>query len=119
MKIKWKYLCHTCLAPLDPHYKFAKRWELSLFDEYLHETNLPFELNTIHNLKGVKVCKCCYMNKSMKYNPRIHAMRQTGMIKFNRPKTESITRSEMRLWVEEFHEILEEYKSKTPTFVSW
>ena len=111
MKIKWKYLCHTCLAPLDPRYKFTKRWELGLFDEYLHETNLPFELNTIHNLKGVKVCKCCYMNKSMKYNPRVHAMRQTGVIKFNRPKTESITRDEMKQWVEEFHEIIEGYRS--------
>jgi len=41
----------------------------------------------------------------------MHAMRQTGVIKFNRPKTESITRDEMKQWVEEFHEILEKYRS--------
>lgn len=112
MKIKWKYLCHTCLAPLDPHYKFAKGWELSLFDEYLHETNLPFELNTIHKLMGVSVCKCCYTNGLVKYNPKIHTARQVGLIKFKRPKTQSITREEMKLWVKEFYEILEEYKRK-------
>ena len=112
MKIKWKYLCYRCLAPLDPYYKQGAGWEHNLFDKYLCETNLPFELNNAYLVGNVHVCKCCYMNGPIKFNPRIDALRQIGAIKFDRPKTPSITRNEMKKWIEDFYKILEENKPK-------
>jgi len=112
MKIKWKYLCHFCLAPLSPYYKSVRAWELRLFDMYLRQTVPPFELNNEHNLRGLRVCKCCYMNPPIKYNPRIDSLRQIGAVKLVRPKTFAITRDELQSWVENFYLILEENKPK-------
>jgi hypothetical protein len=52
------------------------------------------------------------MNGPIKFNPRIDALRQIGAIKFDRPKTLSITRNEMKKWIEDFYKILEENKPK-------
>jgi hypothetical protein len=112
MKIKWKYLCHFCLAPLDPYYKNGKGWELRLFDMYLRQTEPPLELNNGYIMGNLRVCKCCFMNGPIKYNPRIDTLRQIGAIKFDRPKTLSITRNELLAWIENFYLILEENKPK-------
>lgn len=90
MKINWKSTCYVCLAPLDPYYKEAVDWELPLFDKYLQNSNLSFELN----------------------NTRIDSLRQIGAIKLISPKTHSITRHELKNWIKDFYEILEENKPK-------
>ncbi|ALI95341.1 hypothetical protein AP053_gp204 [Ostreococcus mediterraneus virus 1] len=112
MKIKWKYACHFCLAPLDPYYTHGQGWELRLFDMYLRQTVPPLELNNGHILQGLRVCKCCFMNGPIKYNPRIDALRQIGAIKFGRPKTFAVTRPELIAWIKNFYMILDENKPK-------
>lgn len=112
MKIKWKYLCHMCLAPLDPYYKDGVGWEYNLFDQYLAYTDLPFELNNGYTVRNIRVCKCCYLNGPIKYNPRIDALRQVGAIKFDRPRTRSITHAELTKWVADFYQVLEDNKPK-------
>lgn len=112
MKIKWEYACHFCLAPLDPYYENGSEWECNLFDQYLCYTALPFELNNGYTVRNIRVCKCCYMNGPIKYNPRIDALRQVGAIKFNRPKTRAITRNELKVWIKNFYKILEDNKPK-------
>jgi hypothetical protein len=106
MKIKWDYLCTTCLAPLDPYYRNATSRELQLFDEYLHETALPFDNNNTYFLDDIRVCKCCYDAGKIKYNPKIDAFRQIGIKKFTRPKTNAITRYDMKQWRKDFYEII-------------
>lgn len=112
MKIKCAYLCHFCLAPLDPYFTACRTWELRLLDMYLRQTNLSFECNNGYLLGNLRVCKCCYMRGPIKYNPRIDALRQVGAIKFHRPKTLAITRDELRVWIKNFYKILEENKPK-------
>ena len=112
MKIKWKYVCAVCLAPLDPYFKVSHAWELRLFDKYLHETNPPFKNNNSHSWKNTRVCTCCYERGSIKFNPRINTLRQIGAIRSIVPKTKSVSRDEMKLWVKNFYKILEENKPK-------
>ncbi len=112
MKIKWKYVCYFCLAPLDPYYTSARAWQLHLFDMYLRQTNPPLELNNGHTLRGLQVCKCCYMNSPIKYNPRMDSLRQIGAIKFDRPRTLSVTKNELKAWIKNFYLIIEENKPK-------
>lgn len=112
MKINWKSTCYICLAPLDPYYREAIDWELRLFDKYLQNSNLSFELNNTHIINNTSLCKCCYMNGPIKYNPRIDSLRQIGAIKLISPKTHSITRNELKNWIKDFYKILEENKPK-------
>ena len=112
MKIKWRYVCAVCLAPLDPYYTRCKGHELILFDKYLQDTNPPFENNNTHTWKNMRVCTCCYERGSIKFNPRINTLRQIGAIKSIVPKTKSISRDEMKIWVRNFYKILEENKPK-------
>ena len=112
MKIKWKYLCSVCLAPLDPYYTGCKGYELMLFDRYLQDTNLPFENNNTHDWNNMRVCACCHKRGSVKFNPRIDALRQIGAIRSIVPKTESISRDDMKMWVRNFYIFLEENKPK-------
>ena len=112
MKIKWKYLCSVCFAPLDPYYTGCKGYELMLFDRYLQDTNLPFENNNTHDWNNMRVCACCHKRGSVKFNPRIDALRQIGAIRSIVPKTESISRDDMKMWVRNFYIFLEENKPK-------
>ena len=108
MKIKLKFLCYICFAPLDPYMKGGNRSEREIFDMYLGETGLSFQNNISHFNNYTRVCKCCNENMHTKYNPKMHAMRQTGMLKMKRPKTNAISRDEMKEWVEKFYELLKE-----------
>lgn len=101
-----------CFAPLDPCYENSVKWERTLFDQYLSDTKLPFELNNGYTIRNIHVCKCCYLNGPIKYNPRIDTLRQIGVLKCHRSRTPSITHSEMKQWVTDFYQVLEDNKPK-------
>jgi len=108
-KLFWLHNCYQCECPLDIHYFFETSHDFKLFLKY--KTIFPLFLKSnrtmykFYGLRVHRVCAWCFHTK-IRYNPRIDALRQIGVIKNICPKSKSKTKDRIGAWFYMFERLM-------------